>query len=115
VAMGALTEIGGTPLKHPPYSPDFAPCDFWAFPTMKREFRGQNRLFHYPPEACGKRSAARFREVGGALKEVHRLPKKRPSPHLHKVPTRSNKVSPRTLKTALVIFHDKGKIVPVLN
>jgi hypothetical protein len=28
--------------------------------------------------------------------------KKRPSPHLHKVPTRSNKVSPRTLQTALV-------------
>jgi hypothetical protein len=27
----------------------------------------QNRLFHYPPEACGKRSAARFREVVGAL------------------------------------------------
>jgi hypothetical protein len=29
--------IGGTPLEHPPYSPDLAPCDFWAFPTMKRE------------------------------------------------------------------------------
>jgi hypothetical protein len=28
--------------------------------------------------------------------------KKRPSPHLHKVPTRSNKVSPRTLPTALI-------------
>jgi hypothetical protein len=28
--------------------------------------------------------------------------KKRPSLHLHKVPTRSNKVSPRTLQTALV-------------
>jgi hypothetical protein len=28
--------------------------------------------------------------------------KKRPSPHLHKVPTRSNKVSPRTLQMALV-------------
>jgi hypothetical protein len=28
--------------------------------------------------------------------------KKRPSPHLHKVPTRSNKVSPRTFQTALV-------------
>jgi hypothetical protein len=26
-----------------------------------------NRLFHYPPEACGKQSATRFREVGGAL------------------------------------------------
>jgi hypothetical protein len=28
--------------------------------------------------------------------------KKRPSPHLHKVPTRSNKVSPRTFQMALV-------------
>jgi hypothetical protein len=28
--------------------------------------------------------------------------KKRPSPHLHKVPTRSNKVNPRTLQTAFV-------------
>jgi hypothetical protein len=25
------------------------------------------RLFHYPPEACGKRSAARFREVVGGV------------------------------------------------
>jgi hypothetical protein len=30
--------------------------------------KGQNRLLHYPSEACGKRSAARFREV-------HRLPR----------------------------------------
>jgi hypothetical protein len=29
--------------------------------------KGQNRLFHYPPEACGKWSAAHFREVGGVL------------------------------------------------
>jgi hypothetical protein len=29
--------------------------------------------------------------------------KKRSSPHLHKVPTRSNKVSPRTFQTALVL------------
>jgi hypothetical protein len=29
--------------------------------------KGQSRLFHYPPEACSKRFAARFREVGGAL------------------------------------------------
>jgi hypothetical protein len=28
--------------------------------------------------------------------------KKRLSPHLHEVPTRSNKVSPRTLQTALI-------------
>jgi hypothetical protein len=30
--------------------------------------------------------------------------KKRPSPHLHKVPTRSNKVSPRTLQMALLFL-----------
>jgi hypothetical protein len=24
-----------------PYSPDLAPCDFWAIPTMKRELRGK--------------------------------------------------------------------------
>jgi hypothetical protein len=29
--------------------------------------KDQNRLFQYHPEACGKRSAARFREVGGVL------------------------------------------------
>jgi hypothetical protein len=29
--------------------------------------KGQDRLFHYPPEVSGKRSAACFREVGGAL------------------------------------------------
>jgi hypothetical protein len=33
--------------------------------------------------------------------------KKRPSPHLHKIPTRNNKVSLRTLQTALV-YWNKG-------
>jgi hypothetical protein len=65
--MDANTEIGATPLENPPYSPDLALLGFWAFQTMKRELQGQNRLFHYVPEACGKRSAARLREVGGAL------------------------------------------------
>jgi len=36
VALAVLTEIAGTSLKHPPYSPDLAPRDFWAFPTLKR-------------------------------------------------------------------------------
>jgi hypothetical protein len=65
--MDALTEVGGTPLEHPPYSPDLASCDFWAFPTIKNELQVPNRLLHYPYEAFGKRSAACFREVGGAL------------------------------------------------
>jgi hypothetical protein len=52
--------ISGTPLEHPPYSPDLAPSDFWAFPTMKRELRGKKFR-------SGQRSAARFPEVGGVL------------------------------------------------
>jgi hypothetical protein len=52
--------IGGTPLEHPPHSPDLAPCDFWAFPTMKREFR--SKKFQ-----SDQRSAARFGELSGAL------------------------------------------------
>jgi hypothetical protein len=36
VAVDALT-----PLQHPPYSPDLVPCNFWAFPTVKRELQGQ--------------------------------------------------------------------------
>ena len=27
-------------LIHAPYSPDLAPCDFWAFPTLKRRLAG---------------------------------------------------------------------------
>ena len=28
-------------LSHPPYSPDLAPCDFWAFPHVKSQMRGR--------------------------------------------------------------------------
>jgi hypothetical protein len=38
-----------------------------GFRDGETNVKGQNRLFHYHPEACGKRRAARFREVGGAL------------------------------------------------
>jgi hypothetical protein len=37
-----------------------AACDFWAFPIMKWELRGKKFR-------SDQRSAARFREVGGAL------------------------------------------------
>jgi hypothetical protein len=58
--MDALTEIGVTPSEYPPYSPDLAPCDLWAFPVRKMEL--QDNKFR-----SDQRSAARFREVGGAL------------------------------------------------
>jgi hypothetical protein len=37
------------------------------FRNGETNVKGLNSLFHYPPDACGKRSAARFREVGRAL------------------------------------------------
>jgi hypothetical protein len=52
--------ISRTPLEHPPYSPDLAPCDFWAFPTMKRKLRGKKFRSDELPTAS-------FRKVGGAL------------------------------------------------
>jgi hypothetical protein len=42
------------------FNSDLAPCDFRAFPTMKRELRGKKFR-------SDQRSAARFGEVGGAL------------------------------------------------
>ena len=31
-----LEEEGLTTIRHPPYSPDLAPCDFWLFDYIKR-------------------------------------------------------------------------------
>jgi hypothetical protein len=66
-SYGARTELNflenvdlWNPIRTSPYSSDLAPCDFWAFPTMKSEFRGKKFW-------SDQRSAARFREVGGAL------------------------------------------------
>jgi hypothetical protein len=50
------------------FNSDLAPSDFRAFPTMKRDLRGKKFR-------RDQRSAARFREVGGAILEVHRLPR----------------------------------------
>jgi hypothetical protein len=39
---------------------DLNPCNFWAFPTMKRELRGKKFQ-------SDQQSAACFQEVGGAV------------------------------------------------
>lgn len=36
-----LAESGVQLLPHPPYSPDLAPCDFFLFPYLKKQLRGQ--------------------------------------------------------------------------
>jgi hypothetical protein len=68
-------------------------CTFWAFPTVKREvpdkklevINGLQHVFEEWVERCKKCLACQGRYF-----------EKRPSPHLPKVPSRSNKVSPRT-------------------
>ena len=32
--------MGIKTVRHPPYSPDVAPCDFWLFPKLKEKLRG---------------------------------------------------------------------------
>jgi hypothetical protein len=66
--------------------------------------KGQNRLHHYPPEACSTFSRNVWSVVRSASLAKGGTSKKRPSAHIHKVPTRSNKMSPRTFQTALVIW-----------
>lgn len=41
VATAAIHRCGFEQLRHPPYSPDLAPSDFYLFPKMKKELRGK--------------------------------------------------------------------------
>ncbi|XP_026327857.1 histone-lysine N-methyltransferase SETMAR-like, partial [Hyposmocoma kahamanoa] len=40
VAMAALHKCGFQSLTHPPYSPDLAPSDYYLFPNLKKDLRG---------------------------------------------------------------------------
>jgi hypothetical protein len=53
---------------------------------------------------CSTFSRSEWSVVRNSWLAKGRTSKKRPSPHLHKVPTRSNKLSPRTLQTAVVVW-----------
>jgi hypothetical protein len=102
VLMGFHLSIFSKP--NTEFNSDLAPCDFWAFPTMKRVLPGKKFR-------SDQRSAARFARSGWSVVRSASLvnggtSKKRPSPHLHKVPTRSKKVSPRTFQTSLVLPMD---------
>ena len=35
-----LNKMGIQTVRHPPYSPDLALCDFWLFPKLKENLRG---------------------------------------------------------------------------
>jgi hypothetical protein len=65
------------------------------------------RLVHHTRKGSFKTTVTPFSRSGWSVIRNTSLAsggtsKKRPSPHLHKVPTRSNKVSARNLQTTLV-------------
>ncbi len=39
--FAAMTETSMKVVRHPPYSPDLAPVDFWFFPFLKERIRGK--------------------------------------------------------------------------
>jgi hypothetical protein len=86
--------IGGNPLEHPPYSPDLG-FSYHEKGAPRQEISKWSTV-------CSTFSRSGWSVVRSAFLAKGGTSKKRPSPHLHKVPTRSNKLSPRTFQTALV-------------
>lgn len=41
IGIAALAECGFEPIRHPPYSPDLAPSDYFLFPNLKKILRGK--------------------------------------------------------------------------
>jgi hypothetical protein len=79
-----------------------------SFATFKsRNAEVQLSLQRHPKKDSFKTTVTPFSRSGWSVVRSASLTKaftskKRPSSHLHKFPTRSNKVSPRTLQTVLV-------------
>jgi hypothetical protein len=92
--------IGGTPLEHPPSSLDLAPMRFLSFSNHEKGAPRQEISKWLT--LCSTFSRSGWSVVRSASLAKGDTLKKRLSPHLYKVPTWSNKVSPRTFHTALV-------------
>jgi hypothetical protein len=92
--------IGGTPLEHLPYSPDLTPMWFLDFSNHEKGAPRWEILKW--STVCNTFLRSGWSVVRSASLAKGGTLKKRPSLHLHKVPTCSNKVSPRTLPVTLV-------------
>jgi hypothetical protein len=78
------------------------PMRFLGLFNHERELRGQNRLFRLQQTVCSTFSRSGWSVVRSTSLSKGGTSKERPSSHLHKVPTRSNKVSPWNFQTALI-------------
>jgi hypothetical protein len=115
--MGARSGLyGGCPNRVTPISVSASITNI-----QSRNADAQLRLLRHPKKGSFKTTVTPFSRsewsvVRSASLAKGGTSKERPSPHLHKVPTRSNKVSPRTLQTALVyffhcIYHESGLLM----
>jgi hypothetical protein len=87
--------------------------EWWKrFRDGETNMKGQNRVslssWSLRQTVCSTFSRNGWSVIRSASLAKWGTSKKRPSPHLHEVPTWSNKVSPRTFQTALV-FWKKGE------
>jgi hypothetical protein len=102
-SQGARSELyGGCSNGIPPISVGASIATF-----QSRNADAPLRLLRHPKKGSFKMTVTPFSKSGWNAVRSASLAKggtskKRPSPHLHKVPTRSSKVSPRTLQTTLV-------------
>ncbi len=49
IVQDTIEKLGIELLPHPPYSPDLAICDFWLFPVLKKNLRGDKYESHEGP------------------------------------------------------------------
>jgi hypothetical protein len=85
----------------------YRPMRFLGFSNQEKGAPRQE-ISKWSP-VCSTFSRCRWSVVRSASLAKGGTSKKRPSPHLHKVPTRSNKVSPRALQKAVAIRNSTRK------
>jgi hypothetical protein len=93
------------------FNSDLAPCDFWFFSNHEKGAPRQE--IWMSSTVCSTFSRSRWSVVRSASLAKGGTSKKRQSPHLQKVPTRSNKVCPRNFQTAIIyricIYLQRGR------
>jgi hypothetical protein len=102
--------IDGTPLEYPLYRPNLAPMRF-LFISNHEKGAPRQEISKWST-VCSMFSRSGWSVVRGTWLAKGGTSKKRQSLHLHKVPNRSNKLSPQTSQAALVRFTSAPSIKP---
>jgi hypothetical protein len=102
VAMDALTATSGNPIRTSAIQFRSGPTRFLGFSNHEKGAPKQE--ISKRSTVCSTFLRSGWSVVGSASLDKRGTSKKRPSLHLHKVPTKRNKVSPRTFQTVPVSY-----------